>query len=338
MRDTETSLLLVMALAVYVVYRLLKLLLASRLKKRRVNHEASLLIAYYSYNRSLMGVTSTQTEELTITYFVAYGRELAHTDSLERAIRSDSEGTMMISVHLPFQTSSHLVGINQRGRQELGLQEFLARRKLEVIELEGDFPSTFLLYAPPGNQFNARYLFDPKAMAFVVDFCRSHHFEVVGDMLYITANNATEAADSEGDSFSTESIKQLVKEIKPALIIASEKSTSNPHRRIYGIPRAGMRCPTCQTKLEGSGGLHRCPKGHGVLLSGATLLKLKKPFAHQRALAEEELQKMPAHICPNCSNEMKPANYQQTGIVIDACIRCGYRWFDQGEDKLILGK
>lgn len=169
MSDTELSLILIMAGATYVIYRILRLLFASRFKKRVITKNAPLLISYYSYNRSLVGVSNTQVDDLTISYFTSYGESLVQTNDVEEAIHSDADAALMVSVHLPFRTTSHLVGITQLGRQELGLQEFLARRKLETIELEGDFPSTFLLYAPPGNQFNARYVLDPKAMAFVVD-------------------------------------------------------------------------------------------------------------------------------------------------------------------------
>lgn len=335
MNDLELWLLVLMAGAAYVVYRATRLLFASRFKKRIITKNAPLLISYYSYNRSLMGVSNTQVDDLTISYFTSYGESLVQTNDLEQAIHSDADTALMVSVHLPFRTTSHLVGITQRGRQELGLQEFLAQRKLEIIELEGDFPSTFLLYAPPGNQFNARYVFDPKAMAFVVDFCKTHHFEVVGDMLYIVSSRATEAANSE-ESFSNETIKQFVKEIKPALVIASDQANINPARLKYGSARTTMQCPRCQASLRGEDGQYRCERGHGVLLSGAQLIRLKKPVAPQRILTETQLAEQPGVDCPNCMLGMKPVDYQQTGVVIDACMQCGYRWLDNGEDVLML--
>lgn len=335
MLEIEPQLLFVMAIAAYVVFRMVKLLFASRLQKRSVVQYASLLLSYYSYNRELMGAVSTQIDDLTITYFASSGKELVHTNDLERAIRADASSAVMASVHLPFKTSSHLVGVTQHGQADLGLQEFLAQRRLEIIELEGDFPSSFLLYAPPGNQFNARYVFDPKAMAVVVDFCSSHHFEVVGDMLYIVMTSSTAQATSE-EQFTNKLIRQFVEEIKPALAVESDEIDLNPAKRAYAATRSKVQCPRCNKILLGEDGVYKCQEGHGVLLSGAQLMKLKKPVAHQKVVSEADLGKQPLVDCPNCGHAMSAVNYQQTGLVIDACLLCGYRWLDSGEDVLLL--
>lgn len=154
-------------------------------------------------------------------------------------------------------------------------------------------------------------------------------------MLYIVSSRATEVANSE-ESFSNETIKQFVKEIMPALVIASDQVNINPARRTYGSARTTMQCPRCQADLRGEDGQYRCEKGHGVLLSGAQLIRLKKPIARRRILTEAQLAEEPGADCPNCMLGMKPVNYQQTGIVIDACVQCGYRWLDNGEDVLML--
>lgn len=332
---SQEFLILTMAVSGYVVYRLARLIFASRLTKRRAVKNASLLLSYYSNARQLMGIHNIQAEDLNITFFVTYGELLESKSVLERLIQDSSDGVAMASVHLPFKTSSHLLGITQEGGRELGLQEFLARRELETIELEGDFPSDFLLYAPPGNQFNARYVFDPKAMAFVVDFCKSHHFEVVGDMLYIAENRFTGLADTE-QSFSIDSIKQFVKEIKPALIKEEDKTSFTPERYSYRSVRADIKCPRCAKPLQQRGDFYECQGGHGLLISGPSLIKLKKTVAQQRMLTQQELAVQPKTECPNCHKTMQAVNYQQTGIVIDACLYCGYRWLDHGEDVLIL--
>ena len=35
--------------------------------------------------------------------------------------------------------------------------------------------------------------------------------------------------------------------------------------------------------------------------------------------------------CPNCSNKMDKVDYNLTGIIIDSCTACPYRWLDAGE-------
>lgn len=335
LNQSQKLLIVVMAVSLYVVYRLFRLLFASRFRKSQPGMYAPLLLAYYSNGSQLLASASQEAGDLTLTFFVATSRTAATgSDVLENAIRGAD--SIMASVHLPFNSASHIVGITQAGSEELGLQEFLARRKLEVIELEGDFPSTFLLYAPSGNQFNARYLLDPKAMAFVVDFCKTNHFEIVGDMLYIASNAATESASSQ-DYFSVETIQKFVSEIKPALVTHESGLHKNPAHRTYGQAKNNMVCPRCSIKLTNfSEGIHKCLRGDGILISGATMTQLRKETIRLNSIQKSSNEEAAEIHCPNCDNLMHHVDYQKTGVVIDACVHCGYRWLDHGEDAFIL--
>jgi len=53
------------------------------------------------------------------------------------------------------------------------------------MELEGDFASRFIVFAPEGYQQDALYIFTPDVMARVVDLAPAAEIELVGDRLYV---------------------------------------------------------------------------------------------------------------------------------------------------------
>ncbi|MDX1766335.1 MAG: hypothetical protein R3313_05295, partial [Candidatus Saccharimonadales bacterium] len=90
---------------------------------------------------------------------------------------------MIIRAELPFRTKLHLLGIpTHSGAVQLdpGGEE----GAMEKVTLEGDFPNYFTLYADNDQQAEARYVFPPDTMQYVVDFCQSHTWEIVHDELY----------------------------------------------------------------------------------------------------------------------------------------------------------
>lgn len=303
-----------------------------RRKKSAVYPDTSLLLSFYTRSRQLMGVASLEANGTAVTYLVARGSDRATTSG-------GSSSVFIAVIQLPFSSNSHIVGITQKAAREPGLPEYLSSRHLERIALEGNFPTTFMLYAPPGNQFNSRYLLDPDAMEFIVDYCQSQHFEIVDDMLYIASNDATQNAAKEGDrAFSPATISRFVEAIRPVVETAPDHQTASPEKRTYGSIREGVKCPRCHSVLVGGGGTFACPDADGVLLSGKTLLELKKVNVaklrseHHHQLGAAELK------CPNCRSDMYAVNYQSTGNIIDACTTCGCRWLDQGEAMAMLRK
>lgn len=176
----------------YVVYRLAKMVLASRLPKKQIVANSPLLLSYFSSDKQMVGLDSGNFGDLPYVLLAAKTDNKGQTSHVDQ-IASSSSGTIVCRVSLPFKTNSHLVGVSKNGALELGLNEFLARRNLEKIELEGNFSEYTALFAPPGNQFNARYLLDPKAMTFVIDFCKTHHWEIINDELYFVTNDTISA-------------------------------------------------------------------------------------------------------------------------------------------------
>lgn len=128
--------------------------------------------------------------------------------------------TIICCVTLPFKSDCHLIGITKNGSLTFELRNFIAERGLEQIVLEGDFPRYAYLYSPPGNQVNARYLMDPSAMAYVADFCKTHHWEIVGNYLYFVSSNSIKGKKVAEDPtpIMTQDVERFVDEIKPALI------------------------------------------------------------------------------------------------------------------------
>ncbi|QQS18042.1 zf-TFIIB domain-containing protein [Candidatus Saccharibacteria bacterium] len=41
-------------------------------------------------------------------------------------------------------------------------------------------------------------------------------------------------------------------------------------------------------------------------------------------------------VCPHCGAIMNRVDYNSTGIIIDSCIKCHYRWLDRGEFGKII--
>jgi len=71
-------------------------------------------------------------------------------------------------------------------------------------------------------------------------------------------------------------------------------------------------------------------------MSGKLLGELKElnipdetPSAQSQDTAKKNL------ICPHCSAPMQKVNYNDTGIIIDSCTNCPYRWLAAGEIEKI---
>lgn len=94
-----------------------------------------------------------------------------------------------------------------------------------------------------------------------------------------------------------------------------------------------MLCPECSKKLTSEGdGIFVCPSGHGSLVSGGYLQDVRQ----KEVVPEVTAQNTPHDpsreiICPHCDHKMVVVDYDLSGIMIDSCTNCYYRWLDEGE-------
>jgi hypothetical protein len=82
---------------------------------------------------------------------------------------------------------------------------------------------------------------------------------------------------------------------------------------------------------------HVCPDAQGVLISGRELIavrngSIKIPVNTSNAVEHGDL------TCPNCQHPMTPVDYQETGVMIDSCTNCPYRWLDANEINQLVTK
>jgi Zn-finger nucleic acid-binding protein len=209
--------------------------------------------------------------------------------------------------------------------------DFLEGHGMERVTLEGNFSSYFDIYAAKGQQVAVRQTLEPDAMAFVVDYCRSHFWEINSSELYIVA---TDSDPSKGEKITLlDQSQKFIDEIKPALLPGQPGAAAIHHEIPYGeYDGPSLLCPICQKTMTLVGNSHICPDGHGILVTGAVLdklhdneLDLKLDIDPSKTAEHKQL------TCPNCHNPMEPTQYQGGAVQIDSCTNCPYRWLDAGE-------
>lgn len=245
----------------------------------------------------------------------------------EGTVFSTEETVGVCTVELPFVSGAHLVGIPVTQSNVIGA---LNGQHLEPVTLEPGFNEVFHLFAKIDQQLEARYVLDPAAMVFLIDFCKHYAWEVHEDMLYFL---------SKGASPSLETVDEFVRQIRPAIEVASNRAR-NPAKLpyTYGHGRK-ILCPHCQTRLELGRAWMQCPQGHGFLLSGAQLRDERQSeesidYAVQQSSAAIIGTTLP---CPYCGGQMRQNRYQHSDTVIDVCQQCPHRWIDGHEIESILG-
>ncbi len=238
---------------------------------------------------------------------------------------------------LPFNTDTHLIGLSKRHKiDRIKFENFVITNGMEKVELEGDFDDYFDLYAAKGQQIEVREVLNPKSMAYVVDYCGSHFWEINRAELYFAASSTDKGA---GNIF--EEAQEFVNQIKPALQPGEPGAPVVHHEVPYGeYDGPPLNCPVCNKPMTTNNLWHTCPDGHGILISGRELEALHNRVIHigadpAKAAKHEKL------ICPNCRARMEVVNYQSSGIQIDSCPNCPYRWLDANEvgdlaSKLIM--
>lgn len=301
------------------------ILVRYRRKHRKFkSRNSSILLTYYTEGVELMPLKSGTFGSMHYTAMAA-----------SPATYEGGEAALIYQVLLPFSTKVHLVGIPKKwGATQLypaGVDSVMER-----VDLEGDYNDFFTLYAEKGMQEDARYALDPKAMVFTIDFCQSHNWEIVGNMLYFV--QATPNAPVDPTNMADDVVK-FVNEVRPALAAAlsdQQIELTTPYNQEY---RTDLHCPICNAVLENKGHYLSCPKGDGILLNGAALEQLHKGGLKIPGFSKNSSKRRKDNIvCPSCGHTMEQIAYNGGSTIIDTCTHCPYRWLDSGEANALGGK
>lgn len=241
----------------------------------------------------------------------------------------DTNAHSMYMVDLPFQAAAHLVGIPRQLGADVAIK--VQKEHMEEVVLEGDYPRYFQLFTQNRHQSATRYMLDPKAMVFTIDFCQHFFWEIHDSTLYFT-NHGLLPSLSIVDTF--------IREIRPALEVPNA-NLIHPAKLSYTKRNyRSIKCPLCQKDLVDNGSPWLdCPDDHGSLLTGKQLLSLRSEIVKKIDHPKPPSIGKRSHLtCPYCSSRMKPNLYQDTGIEIDICKACGYRWLDTHEFAPVVGR
>lgn len=302
--------------------------LKSWLRHRRhyLDNKSPLLLAFYTYGNEVSSMSNGEIGPVSYrTYFATRDRKASKTYATET--KMSGIWAVVYMLELDFNTQAHIVGLGKSARAEsANLQQFFQQYKMERVELEGDFGKYFDLFAADGQQTTARYLFDPAAMEAYIDYCRHNFWEIVGDKMYIVSG------EQHSDFIPVlKNAQKFVDRIRPALIRTLPGEDPVQHEASYGQHRGEpLKCPLCRAAMEIKDNVHICPKGHGALIFGRDLIRLRK---HELILELPTLNpvKHDDIKCPSCGQMMRASEYQNSGAVIDICSGCAYRWLDADE-------
>ncbi len=275
------------------------------------------LLAYYTENTSLIPLKTGEIDGLTYT-----------------AIATSSLNTLIIRVDLDFSSRVHLLGIPKNpGVDQLDPDS--AGSIMERVELEGDYDNYFQLYCENHQQTQVRYILDTAAMAFTIDFCRSHNWEILDNVLYFVQSSPNVAPDN------TDMLNDLVPfidHIKPAVAIPLSKEqlrSRSPYGEEY---RQSLNCPVCQDAMSNQQSLFVCPQGDGILLNAAKLYELRNGSITPPAITNGKAPDASRGqlTCPACQNPMVKVPYNGGIFDLDTCTNCHYRWLDSPEVTRII--
>lgn len=283
------------------------------------NPSDSQIIAFYTLGHQLTRLVKTTTKGLKYSIFM--------TLPDESGIAQVAENAVIEVLDLPFDTQTHLIGLSKEHQLDrLKFENFVQLNGMEKVVLEGDFPDYFDIYASQGQQFMSRYVLDPKAMEFVIDFCRTHFWEINSSEFYIVASSQDDRADN-----IIESSLRFVDAIKPALLPGTLGAAPVHHDVSYGeYDGPPLTCPVCSKKMNMTDSWQTCPDGHGLLVNAKVLAdihsgKLKVDTSKITPMKHDNL------TCPKCHLPMEQVDYNGSGVIIDTCTKCAFRWLDASE-------
>ncbi len=258
------------------------------------------------------------------------GLTLLHVIGVSPSGSASEKAESMFMVELPFVTAAHLVGVPIARLRQLTS----AHAAMEPVMLEGDYPQYFRLYTEQDGQTESRYMLDPKAMAFTIDFVKEYYWEIRDNALFLIGDETLPSLDT---------VDRFVAEIRPA-VEQPNLNHRNPGKLSY-VERGfrTVNCPVCSKVLVGGKEWLECPDGHGCLVTGKQLMLLRKLTAKEarglplRPRVGGEITRPSEVSCPYCHTTMTPSLFPGTEVEIDICSHCGYRWFDSHELLGILG-
>jgi hypothetical protein len=161
-------------------------------------HNASVLLGYYTIADKLTALSNGQISGMPFS-----------------VIATSRSNAIIYCVQLPFSAQVHLLGI-PKTEDVVQLRPTLGKSLMEPVQLEGDYQKYFSLFVEKQDtsQTQSRYVLDPKAMAFTVDFCRSHSWEIIGPELYFVQAGMLH----ESDPTSTfDDVANFVAQIRPSI-------------------------------------------------------------------------------------------------------------------------
>jgi len=294
------------------------------MRKRRLSHPTT------TNSPVLFAQATSEATDLICGYQGSTPSGMQFTYNITGMSLFSNEQTMGVySVELPFMSGVHLLGCAKHSDTQVDIHT--SGSVMERVNLEGNYDDYFTLYADTGQQVQSRYVLDPAAMVFTIDFCRQFNWEIIEDTLYFM---------NQGHLPSFEIVDQFVAQIRPAVEVPSDRR-KNPYRMSYtNFSGRTMLCPICQKQLlEGDQWLE-CPDGHGSLVTGGQLIEMREGDGDDAAVrAYDTGANVTDHAkiaCPYCGSEMVPSHYQSTETIIDVCTKCMFRWLDSGELKRIV--
>jgi Zn-finger nucleic acid-binding protein len=294
--------------------------------KRRQNRasflpNSSVLFSYYSEGTSLHKlIDGTLNNELTYRAFTAENKQ---------KVMGNPDLAVIYIVQLPFASKIHLLGI-PKNTNAIMLNPAQKNGTMEKVSLEGNYDQVFQLYAGKGMQSESRYVLDPEAMEFTIDFCQSQNWEIVGNELYFVVTGAMKNAPNDETGILEDAVL-FIEEIRPKIerpLNSEELRKITPYGQNH---RKDVQCPLCRAHMHDKKTYYECPEGHGVLVSGGMLGKLVNGEERLNLTRSNYLKHDGELICPSCQNPMTRTQYAHKKMQIDSCTNCAYRWLDAGE-------
>jgi hypothetical protein len=243
----------------------------------------------------------------------------------------------LYTISLPFTSAVHIVG------QPVGKpgETITSPRNMHKVDLEGDYASYFDLYAEQGKDSQLRYVLDPEAMAYCMDFLQHCTWEIHRSSFYLYDDGALPDLSV---------IDNFIENITPANAHSPSYKISLLKMKEALRPISGrLKCPACNIALMKGKNWLACPEGHGYLMTGSQIVATRLDSASFEKQLREAMGKppkaystvskteLPQVICPNCTSVMSRQQYQFSEIYIDVCRTCQYRWLDGVELNTILG-
>ncbi|MES2971295.1 MAG: zf-TFIIB domain-containing protein [Patescibacteria group bacterium] len=295
---------------------------ATNYKRRHRKFETagtSILMTYYTEGMELIPLKKGLIGDMHFTAIAAFSKLING---------ADSRPALLFRVELPFHSRVHLLGIPKQSGA-IQLEPAGGKSVMELVELEGDYPKYFSLFAEKEMQAQSRYVLDPKAMVFTIDFCQSHNWEILGGDLYFVQATANVPGDKTN---MIDDAVQFVKEIEPAIAIPLTETEIRLRTPYNEERRTDLACPLCNKTLLNEQSFLACPDNHGFLLKATVLLQINRgTVVLPNVSAHENVKRNIPAACPACGEIMKHVPYNGGKTIIDSCNNCPYRWLDAGE-------